>query len=168
MKRSRKPAPILKITGIHLIGKARYFVTTCATKRYEQDATHIDPSLARFSPTIGGVVRSWRRLADLSAGGLEAAPLTLATLDIAAQRGRDALAERPDFIAELEHCGRERALLYKLMALTGLRVNEARTLTVGQCELAGRTPHITLNAADEKNREGNTLPLPWGCWPGSR
>ncbi len=86
-------------------------------------------------------------------------PLTFATLDAAAERGRDALAKRPDYIVELERRGRERALLYKFLVLSGLRANEARSLTVGQCELTGPMPYITLNAADEKNREGNTVPL---------
>ena len=43
--------------------------------------------------------------------------------------------------------------------LTGLRKGELASLTVGQCELAGAAPQIALNAADEKNREGNTIPL---------
>ena len=86
-------------------------------------------------------------------------PLSFAALDAAAENGRKALRKRPDFIAELEARGKERALVYKLMVLTGLRANEARTLPVGQCELAGQAPHVALNPADEKNREGNTVPL---------
>ncbi len=94
-----------------------------------------------------------------SRAGWTKAPLSFATLDVAVENGRKALRKRPDFIAELEARGRERALLYKLLVLTGLRKGELASLTVGQCELASRMPHITLNAADEKNREGNTVPL---------
>lgn len=86
-------------------------------------------------------------------------PLTWATLDAATEAGRKALHKRPDYIGELERRGRERALLYKCLVLTGLRKGELASLTVGQCELDGPTPHITLNAADEKNREGNAVPL---------
>ena len=51
--------------------------------------------------------------------------------------------------------GRERALIYKTLVLTGLRKNELATLTVGQLRLDGPMPHVELDAADEKNREGN-------------
>ena len=44
---------------------------------------------------------------------------------------------RPETVARLELLGRERALIYKTLVLTGLR----------------------LDAADEKNREGNSLPI---------
>ncbi len=88
------------------------------------------------------------------------APLTWDTLAPAAASARESLAEKnADLLAELERRGRERALLYKVLVLTGLRKGELASITVGQCELAGATPCIALNAADEKNREGNTIPL---------
>ena len=80
--------------------------------------------------------------------------LTFDTIDAAAAAGRDKLAENPAFLAERERLGRERALIYKTMVLTGLRKNELASLTVGQCRLDGPTPCIELNAADEKNRRG--------------
>ena len=55
--------------------------------------------------------------------------------------------------------GRERALIYKTLVLSGLRRNELATLTVGQLRLDGSTPHALLNAADEKNREGNSVAI---------
>ena len=39
--------------------------------------------------------------------------------------------------------------------LTGLRKNELATLTVDQLRLDAPVPHVELDAADEKNREGN-------------
>ena len=88
------------------------------------------------------------------------APLTWETLVPAAANARESLAEKnADLLAELERRGRERALLYKVLVLTGLRKGELASLAVGQCELAGAAPCIALNAADEKNREGNTIPL---------
>ncbi len=87
------------------------------------------------------------------------APLAFITLDAAVGRAREALKENPTYITELERRGAERALVYKCLILTGLRRGELASLTIGQCDLTGAAPHVTLNAADEKNREGNTLPL---------
>ncbi len=58
--------------------------------------------------------------------------------------------------------GRERALIYKTLVLTGLRKGELASITVGQVDLGGRdsrVPHIVLNARDEKNRRGSEIPL---------
>jgi integrase len=59
----------------------------------------------------------------------------------------------------LERLGRERALVYKTLVLTGLRKNELASLTVAQLQLDDPAPHAVLDAADEKNREGNRIPL---------
>jgi integrase len=75
------------------------------------------------------------------------------------RKGEAVAALRPDTVARLELLGRERALIYKTLLLTGLRLNELRSLTVGQLHLDGKLPFITLNAADEKNRQGSTLPI---------
>ena len=77
----------------------------------------------------------------------------------AGQRRKTASRKRPDFIAELEHRGRERALTYKMLVLTGLRLNELRSLTVGQLELEGRVAFAVLAPADEKAGRGAEIPL---------
>ena len=59
----------------------------------------------------------------------------------------------------LELLGRERALIYKTMVLTGLRKNELASLTVGSLSLDGPIAVVQLEVGDEKNREGNSLPL---------
>ena len=59
----------------------------------------------------------------------------------------------------LERLGQERALIYKTLVLTGLRKGELASLTVGQVVLDADPPHLVLDAADEKNREGSTIPL---------
>jgi integrase len=87
------------------------------------------------------------------------APLTFDDLTEAADRGRAKLSKRPDFSAELEHRGRERALIYKALLLTGLRKGELASLTVGQLDLDAPQPYAVLNAADEKNRHGSDIPL---------
>ena len=62
-------------------------------------------------------------------------------------------------MTELERLGTERALIYKTLVLTGLRRNELASLTVAQLELEGPMPFAVLKAADEKNRQGSTIPL---------
>jgi integrase len=57
----------------------------------------------------------------------------------------------------LEAVGRERALIYKTLVLTGLRKGELASLTVAQLRLDAATPHVELDAGDEKSREGNSL-----------
>jgi hypothetical protein len=66
---------------------------------------------------------------------------------------------RPEVQSRLERLGRERALILKTLVLTGLRKGELASLAVGQVALDADPPYLILNAADEKNREGSTLPL---------
>ena len=87
------------------------------------------------------------------------APLTFANITEAAKRGRAAVAKRAEFIAELEYRGREHALIYKALVLTGLRKGELASLTVGQLDLESAQPYAVLEAADEKNRQGSEIPL---------
>jgi integrase len=49
--------------------------------------------------------------------------------------------------------------MYKALVLTGLRKGELASLTVGQLVLDATPPFLVLDAADEKNREGSTIPL---------
>jgi integrase len=62
-------------------------------------------------------------------------------------------------VARLELLGRERALIYKTLVLTGLRIKELASLTAGQLTLDGPVAFAALDAADEKNREGNEIAL---------
>jgi integrase len=66
---------------------------------------------------------------------------------------------RPEVRDRLEWLGRERALIYKTLLLTGLRKGELASLTVAHLCLDAAVPYLTLDAADEKSREGNDLPL---------
>jgi integrase len=66
---------------------------------------------------------------------------------------------RSEVRERLELLGRERALIYKTLVLTGLRKNELASLTAAQLSLDGPVPFAALDAADEKNREGNKIPL---------
>jgi integrase len=53
--------------------------------------------------------------------------------------------------------GQERSLLYRFSVETGLRANEARTLTVGDFDLDGLT--VRVHAGYSKHRETDTVPL---------
>jgi integrase len=72
-----------------------------------------------------------------------------------ARMGQHIAKVRPAVRKELEATGRERALIYKTLVLTGLRRNELASLTVGQLRLDGPVAVAELDAADEKSREGN-------------
>ena len=75
------------------------------------------------------------------------------------RRGKADAKLRPEFIEQLKRLGRERALIYKTLVLTGLRKGELASLTVGQLHLDGPHAFAELAAADEKNREGSAIPL---------
>jgi integrase len=66
---------------------------------------------------------------------------------------------RPETVARLEWLGRERALIYKALVLTGLRKNELASLTAAHLDITGPFPFLRLDAAAEKNRQGNELPI---------
>src|SRR5262245_45294995 len=64
---------------------------------------------------------------------------------------------RPQVRERLEWLGRERALVYKTLVLTGLRRGELESLTVAHLRLEDAVPYLTLDPRDEKNREGNDI-----------
>ncbi|CEF48213.1 unnamed protein product [uncultured bacterium] len=87
-------------------------------------------------------------------------PLTDAQTVRRGKRKGQAYADlKAETVVRLQALGRERALIYKTLVLTGLRRNELRTLTVGQLDLTPGREFLQLDAADEKNREGNALPI---------
>lgn len=77
----------------------------------------------------------------------------------AVERGKEALKGKPALLAKLQRRGRERALIYKTLVLTGLRRGELASITLGQVQLDGDIPHLVLDAKNAKNREGAELPL---------
>lgn len=76
-----------------------------------------------------------------------------------ARKGERYADVRPEVRARLDWIGRERALTYKTLVLTGLRKGELASLTVGQLDLDGPVCFAALDAADEKNREGSDIQL---------
>ena len=108
----------------------------------------IDPNKPATEPRSSRSRATWQR-----------APLKFADLDAAVERARRTLNKNPKLVAKLERIGRERALVYKSLVLTGLRRNELASLTVAQLYLDAVMPYAVLAVADEKNREGNSIPL---------
>lgn len=74
-------------------------------------------------------------------------------------KGKPLASLSPETREQLLRLGRERALVYKTLVLTGLRKGELASITVGQVDLAGRVPHLLLHARDEKNRRGSEIPV---------
>jgi len=75
------------------------------------------------------------------------------------RRGQAVANLRDETRSRLQLLGRERALIYKVYLLTGLRKSELGSLTVGQLAFDGPVAFATLDAADEKNRQGSDIPL---------
>jgi hypothetical protein len=85
------------------------------------------------------------------------AELTFDTIVAAAERGRAAM--RPEAAEQFDRLGRERALIYRVLATTGLRRGELAALTVADVLLDDKRPAIVLRGADAKNGKRATLPL---------
>lgn len=81
------------------------------------------------------------------------------TISRGERKGKPEAKLSEDSRRHLDWVGRERALIYKTLVLTGLRKKELASTTVGRVVLDGPTPCIILEAKDEKNREGSDIPL---------
>lgn len=87
------------------------------------------------------------------------APLTANNLQEAVARARENLQGNPELVDNLERDGEGRALIYKTLLLTGLRKGELGHLTVGDLDLTGAVPYITLAASHEKAGRGAEIPV---------
>jgi integrase len=75
------------------------------------------------------------------------------------RKGQPGARLRPETRAKLEALGLERALIYKSLVLTGLRLGELASIRLCDVVLDGDHPHLVLEARNEKNREGSLIPL---------
>jgi integrase len=66
---------------------------------------------------------------------------------------------RPETLAAARLVGLQHALIYKTLALTGLRRGELEALEVRHLTLTGRRPCLVLPKMATKNREGANIPL---------
>ena len=74
-------------------------------------------------------------------------------------RGNGAAKLTQRTIERLKRTGRERRLFYWLLATTGLRVNEARSLRLVDVDLESKPARVHLRASTTKNGQNDTLPL---------
>ena len=81
------------------------------------------------------------------------------TIQKGPRRGQQGAKVSTAYRERLERLGRERALIYKTLVLTGLRKGELASITVGQVDFTGPVPYLLLHARDEKNRRGSEIPL---------
>jgi integrase len=86
-------------------------------------------------------------------------PLTFETIDAAVELARERLSENASLMEELKHRGEERQLIYKTMVMTGLRKKELASVKLRNLDLNDDPAFLTLDAGNEKNREGNSIPL---------
>jgi len=75
------------------------------------------------------------------------------------RKGTTVANVRDDVRRRLEALGRERALIYKTLILTGLRKGELASLSISSVHLDADPPYLTIEAADEKARQGADLPV---------
>ncbi len=75
------------------------------------------------------------------------------------RRGQRGARLRPETRAKLERLGYERALMYRTLVLTGLRLGELASIRACDVVLDDDAPHIVLDARHEKARRGATIPL---------
>lgn len=86
-------------------------------------------------------------------------PLRFEMLEHMAAKGREVLKDDAELISQLEWLGYERSLVYKVLALTGLRKSELASIKVGQVWLEEKQPYLELKAKDEKAGKGAQIPL---------
>lgn len=75
------------------------------------------------------------------------------------RKGQPGASLRPETVAKLERLGHERALAWKTLVLTGLRLGELSAIRVRDAVLDGHRPHLILDARFEKARRGAEIPL---------
>ena len=111
-----------------------------------------DPRRKRRSMTEGELVK-------LLAAARERPLCEALTVRKGPRKGERYADVRPEVRERLERLGRERALIYKTLVLSGLRKGELTSLTVAHLHLDDPVPYAELDAADEKNREGSEIAL---------
>jgi integrase len=98
----------------------------------------------------------------------------LRTIQKGKHKGQLGAKVDPKHIAPAQRLGRERALCWRTLAYTGLRIGELRALRICDVILQGDKPRVELPAKHAKNRRGATLPLRadlaalLGAWLGDR
>ncbi|MDY3555746.1 site-specific integrase [Gemmata sp. JC717] len=131
-----------------------------ATKRIrEHDLTGLPVADRRLDPRRQRRALTPEEIARLLAVAA-ARPLDDArTVRRGARKGERVAELRPEIVTGLLELGRERVLIYRTFLSTGLRLGELQTLTVSRLDLAAGVEALSLEAANEKNSAGSTIPL---------
>ncbi len=114
---------------------------------------------------VSGEARRQRRaltddeLAKLMRAARERPVIEALTVRRGERKGQLGANVRPEVRAELERLGWERALMYKVLVLTGLRRGELESLEVRHLSLDGKRPRLTLPGSLTKNGEEASIPL---------
>jgi hypothetical protein len=72
---------------------------------------------------------------------------------------QNAAKPHPDTLTKLALHGRAHALIYKTLALTGLRKEELAAIQRRDTRLQGKSPALVLRPEEEKNRKGAIIPI---------
>ena len=114
--------------------------------------------VARLKPMAEYARRRECRLSN-NATGWEDCKVTLDNLDEYAEEAEKLLNKNPKYLAQLKREGIHRELVYRTLALSGLRRNEIRTLKASQIVFGGQ-PRIEMDPYFEKNSDGSTIYIP--------
>lgn len=96
---------------------------------------------------------------DIGAPAPRFTPLTIETIDELVARGCSQFKDNPKQIARLRSQGWQRALIYKTLALVGLRRSEMVSLKTGMVRLKRKSPVLLVGAKANKETAGTAIPL---------
>jgi integrase len=138
---------------------AKAFSKWCLkTRRLGEDV------LVSLDPATGEARRQRRALTDdelarLLQAARERPVIEALTVRRGKRKGELGANVRAEVRVELERLGWERALMYKVLVLTGLRRGELAALEVRHLSLDGARPRLTLPGAHTKNGDEASIPL---------
>ncbi len=101
-------------------------------------------ALGRPLAEYGRAVTAEHAVSDSSA--VRFTPLTIQTVDELAALGERQFRDNPKQLDRLHRQGWQRALIYKTLALLGLRRSELVSLKIGMLQIKGRTPLLILGS----------------------
>ncbi len=91
--------------------------------------------------------------------GWHYAELRFEDIDEAVERARNRLVKNPKLLSKLDRTGRERELVYRTLAHTGLRRGELAALKLKDVWLDVEPPRFALDASQAKNRTDSQIIL---------
>ena len=135
-----------------IVSFANWLAATKRIREHDLAGIRLDPRRQRRALTADEI---GRLLAVAARRPLDDAK----TVRTGKRKGQRAAELRPEVVEQLLALGRERVLIYRTFIYTGLRLNELRTLTVSRLDLTPGAECVQLEAVNEKNGDGSTLPL---------